>query len=203
MTRAAPVWLAGLLAVTACSFSGAAGGPSGEPEADAAQPDAMPADGPEVLPDAPPTTLTCADFKEIEGARYRLFPEVVDKASATARCNSISGAHLVTFETLEEITKVVEDYPIEVKVWTAIKQDPRFGSGPGDRWANQVGATRTDLPANFPWKSGEPNDGNGFYFEDNAENEGALDRDGKFDDVHHSNNKYQTLCECPDDGGGD
>lgn len=168
---------------------------------DAAPLDAAPADGPEVIPDAPPTSMTCADFQEIEGARYHLFPEQVNKGSAIARCNSISGAHLATFESLTEITNVIEDYPITVRVWTGIKQAPQFGSGVRDRWANQIGTARTDLPANFPWKAGEPNDGNGFYYEDSAENECILEPDGKFDDAHHSR-LAQALCECPDDGPG-
>jgi hypothetical protein len=141
--------------------------------------------------------LSCEDFKELEGSRYHVIAESMNKVTALARCAAIPGAHLVTFETIDEITAVVSGYPIITRVWTGVAQKPTtFGfGGQTSGWANDIAGARTSLPADFPWLNGQPDDGSGTLFEDNAENEADLNPAGKFDDAHHSRTN-QVLCEC-------
>ena len=199
-------WLAASILAAGCSFSGAQGTAEDPLAADAAEadapwPDVMPADAPGTGVDARPETpaTSCSEFKEIEGGRYFVYTTAVKKSDALAKCASIPGAHLATFESTEEVTDVVAGYPIQAKVWTGVRQEPPLFGGVRSGWANQIGTTRTSLPSGFPWRAGEPNDRNNF--EDSGENEADLGPDGKFDDAHHSR-LNQVLCECPDDGPG-
>lgn len=189
--------LAGMLAA-GCSFSGASGTPE-EPDVDA-MPDGSGSgsgSGTGSGSGSGSNTLTCNDFKEIEESRYYVIAESMNKGTALARCAAIPGAHLVTFETTDEITAVVRDYPISTKVWTAVSQKPaRYGfGGQTGGWANDIAGARTNLPEEFPWLSGQPDDGNTVPFEDSAENEADLSPNGMFDDAHHSRTD-QVLCEC-------
>lgn len=197
-------WIAAVVVggagLTGCAFDGARGevAPAEEPAPPPPMPDAGSGGG-----DAPggDNALECEDFIEIEGSRYIVIPEALSWASADARCKQIEGASLATFESPEEVTAVVAGIPVGVDVWTGVTQMPTFGGfgGQTSGWANVArDGTRRQLPGGFPWRDGEPNDGNGAYFEDNAQNHADLGADARFDDSNRFDTK-QVLCECRDD----
>lgn len=190
------------MALVGCAFDGAQGSkapPDEEPGPTMPRPDAGP--GPDAPDGGGNTTLECEDFIEIEESRYLIIPVALSWQDADARCKQIEDAHLATFESAEEVARVVTGIPVGVDVWTGVTQNPGFFGlgGQTSGWANlQRNGDRVALPSGFPWRSGEPNDGNGAYFEDNAQNHADLGADGKFDDSNRSDTK-QALCECKED----
>jgi hypothetical protein len=193
--------LVGVMGPAGCAFDGAQGSsapPEEDPLPTTPRPDA--GNGGDA-PGGGNTTLECEDFIEIEGSRYIIIPQALSWPDADARCKQIEGAHLATFESAEEVTAVVTGIPVGVDVWTGVTQAPGFFGfgGQTSGWANlQRNGDRVALPSGFPWRSGEPNDGNGAYFEDNAQNHADLGADAKFDDSNRSDTK-QVLCECKED----
>jgi hypothetical protein len=198
-------WIAAVLVsvtgLTGCAFEGASGSPAGDaPGPVTPMPDAGSGSGRDDAPGGG-NALECDDFIEIGGSRYIVIPATLDWAAAEARCKQIEGAHLATFESAEEVTAVVTGIPVGVDVWTGVTQMPTFFGfgGQTSGWANlHADGTRTALPAGFPWRQSEPNDGNGAYFEDNAQNHADLGADARFDDSNRFDTK-QVLCECRDD----
>jgi hypothetical protein len=189
------IWIVALLggaSMVGCAFGGASGSPDEEPEPGQQMPDAGAGGTP---------AKACAEFIEIEGSRYSVLPVTLPWSEARERCKQIPRAHLATFESAEEAGRVASGIPVGVDVWTAVVQSPTFYGfgGQTSGWANlKPDDEREDLPDSFPWRSGEPNDGNSVPFEDNAENHGVLRPDGLFDDANRGGAK-PPLCECEEE----
>lgn len=178
------------LTLGACSFDGARGSQQGVPAdsgADAA---------PDAAVDAGPRVTCDVSFKQIGLSRYRFVDELLLWNNAISRCRDFENAHLVTFETLAEITAVKDGLPLTMPVWSAIAQltssaNPRVG------WTNRIGAVQTPAPQPFPWRGTEPNDGGGAgnMNETNLENFAELHPEGMFDDGPDTR-LSRVLCEC-------
>lgn len=190
------LWLmAGMAAVAGaagclfgCSFDGSAGRTL-DPESDAAPDSSVSVDG---GPSAPP--VTCEGFKQIGTSYYKLFPELFTWEQALARCAALPGAHLATFETIEEPAAVVVGLPVNAPTWTGVEQRVNLGSsGVGEDWYNRVGTIRLPIPLAFPWRPGEPNDLG--PPENDQEDFGELYAPGVFDDAP-GNRPSRALCEC-------
>ena len=149
--------------------------------------------------DAPGTggTAICEDSVEIEGSHYRLLP-TMNRAAAVAACAAIPGTHLVTFESLKEITDVVAALSLTGDVWTGIKQVAPSGTLQVDAyWFNYIGDGRTAIPVPFPWEVNEPNDYDAgeVVVESGEEDFAMMSPDGLFSDVL-PNRQLRPLCEC-------
>jgi hypothetical protein len=164
-----------------CSFSGAAGTPEDLP------PDAGEIDAGVVAPDV------CAAFKAIGTGRYLLSEAAMTWDQANTFCRGMPSTQLVSFETLEEIPAVVGGMPVTVEVWTGVIQKKPAG-GIALNWINSLAST--PVPTKFPWDVGEPNDGGGWFPEENGEEDVAeLRANGRFNDERRGN-LNRALCEC-------
>jgi hypothetical protein len=179
------------LAFGACSFDGSRDAPPAEADA---SPDALLPDGP--LPDAAPRVTCDASFTKIGLSHYRVVDELLTWNNAISRCRDFQGAHLVTFETLPEITAVTTLPGIVLPAWTAIAQ--LLGSAnPSAGWTNRIGPVQSPAPQPFPWRVTEPNDGGATGNTDEADNENfaELHAGGMFDDAPEGR-LSRALCEC-------
>ncbi len=190
-------WVLSLALVsTACGFEGQ--GDSADPVEDdgsAAQPDPDNGNGNGSGSDSP-KPVVCEGYTKVEAKYYLLATDMPrTRTAAVAYCASRAvPGHLATFDTLAEITAVHTAFPGRTaSAWTGVVQLTGRRSGVNDDWHNLV-ATRS-IPANFPWLTGEPNDGSGFYNENGQEDFADLRSDGKFDDAPDSRTNH-VFCEC-------
>jgi hypothetical protein len=184
---------AAALALAGCAFEGGVGSeePAEEPPVETPRtPEPAPGDGP-----VPPPAVVCEGFTEVGASYYLVTDDAISWNDSVARCGTYPGGYLATFETATEATELIAGLPLPSSVWTGVEQRVQGNTRVAEGWANRRGSARTALPGGFPWKTGEPNDGNGFYFEDNDENMAKLNPDGKFDDTN-ANQLNRALCEC-------
>ncbi|MBK7539545.1 MAG: C-type lectin domain-containing protein [Myxococcales bacterium] len=114
--------------------------------------------------------------------------------AARTRCGqfpNVTTSHLATFETVEEVSLVNSTLKNNASMWTGVEQRRQRFSPPNAGWVNQVAAK--PIPAGFPWRAGEPNDGAGY--ENGEEDVADLGADGRFDDAP-KNRLNLVLCEC-------
>lgn len=190
-------WVA-LLASVGCSFEGSEGQP-GEPrdedfieeeEEEGTLP--PPVEIPVPIPGAPPA---CDGFTEVGDSYYLVSTATFDWAGARDHCATYPGAYLATFEAAATSAELAAALTLPPTAWTAVEQKVGRRTRVYEGWGNTLLDKRTALPPSFPWANNEPNDGNGWYIEDNAENVAVVRADGKFDD----NNRFRlhpALCEC-------
>jgi Lectin C-type domain len=179
------LWVSVLLA-GACGFEGGAGIP-GELSPDASAVDAG------VTLDAPAPVDRCAAFTTIGTGHYQLSTDALTWSDASARCKSMPGAHLATFETNAEIALVVQELPLTVEAWTGVIQK-KPTNGIGLNWINDPPGT--PIAAAFPWDAGEPNDAGGLIpRETGVEDFAELRSNGRFNDEKRDN-LNRALCEC-------
>jgi Lectin C-type domain len=173
--------------VAGCSFSGASGTAVEDLPPDAGDVDA----GAVSVIDAAPNV--CAAFKAIGTGRYLLSDTTMTWDQANDFCKGMPKTQLVSFETLEEITAVVQDMPIAADAWTGVIQKQPT-TGISRNWINSLAST--PIPAGFPWEPGEPNDGGGWFPSENrAEDVAELHATGRFNDQFRTD-KNRALCEC-------
>ena len=140
-------------------------------------------------------TVACEGFTKLNGSAYRITDDAYSWSDARTQCARYPGGYLATFETAAESTALVAAFPLPASLWTGVEQRVQGSTGVGGGWNNRKGDARTAIPSGFPWKSGEPNDGNGFYYEDGDEDYAKVGADGKFDDASGAE-QNRGLCEC-------
>ncbi len=147
--------------------------------------------------DAAPPAAACPGFTAVGDSSYLVLDEMLAWNDALARCQAYPGAHLVTFETAEEVAAVASALALPGPVWTGIEQTVTLASGfdLDDGWFNEIGRRYTEVPAGFPWAPGEPSDGVQPKPETGLEDCAELRADGTFNDAirEHPN---RVLCEC-------
>lgn len=186
-------WVLSLALVAAgCGFEGDGAAPA-EDDGSAAQPGSGNGNG---SGSDTPKPVVCGGYTKVGASYYLLATDRTrTHAEAGAYCASrpVPG-HLATFDTLAKIDAVHAAFPGRTaSAWTGVVQLTDRRSGVSQDWHNLV-ANRS-IPQNFPWLSGEPNDGNGYYYEDGDEDFADLRADGKFDDAGASRGNH-VLCEC-------
>lgn len=141
------------------------------------------------------SNVVCPGFTKIGASYYYRGTTSETWQQAQTECGQlVSGkSRLATFETAAEPTAVAAALQSTGSLWTGVVQKTKFGDGVRDSWVNLVAGA--SLPSGFPWARDEPNDGNGFYFEDGDEDYAVLLADGKLDDAAPSR-PSPALCEC-------
>jgi hypothetical protein len=144
--------------------------------------------------DAP--RVVCDGFQRIGSSAYLLVEQPRNWEAAKAHCGALPDAHLVTFETVDEVAAVKMGLPLTTSAWSGIYQ-PRGSPLPRLGWVNQLGSTETAVPEPFPWKDNEPNDSGtpGSPLEQDRENYAELQAAGQFDDAP-AGRRSRPLCEC-------
>ena len=143
--------------------------------------------------DDSPDPVTCEGFTQVGSSHYLpQFQRLVTWEEAVKLCEAFPGSHLVTFETLDEITEVAQGIEIQLSVWTGVVQLATAAT-PTEGWVNELELSQTPVPSSFPWDIGAPNDYD--LTEDSQENYAQLRPEGTFGDQGRGE-LARALCEC-------
>lgn len=192
------LWVLSLLVgLSACGFEGQgdAVDPMEPEDGSAAQPGSGNGSGSGSGSDTP-KPVVCEGYTKVGASYYLLATDALrTRPDAATYCSGRpKPGHLATFETIAEIAEVHAAFPGRTaSAWTGVVQLKNGGARTFEDWKNLVAAR--SIPSGFPWSQGEPNDGNGYYFEDGDEDFADLRSDGKFDDASGSRGNH-VLCEC-------